>query len=481
MKYILSLIIILLLSLTLLGFDVFSIKQELQKKVYLKVEKNDTILKSIILEQFQNEFFNDPFLSKSISDNENIDLEFSLSTPKLFRFYSLKPQTAPLLIFVQPGDSVSYKLAENNSISFEGKNAFHYNFFNKINNPTFYYPAYTKKDDVWKYKKSVELIYKKRLLFLEKYVKDEKVSDLFTKRIKDILKYEYLNWLLNRFIIPKNEIGYNSKYLEGIDFKLFNKNDQEDNDYFYLALTNYLHFSSIINEPSETYSKQKLEFQLNFIKKNLSGNTREYAITKTLFEYDKYLKSDDVDFFKNSVNSNLTQIKAEKYKIALEKIKQRLLTLETELPKEVLNSMLMDIDGNTISFGEILKNKGSNVKVIDFWASWCAPCISEIKNSYLFRNKLIEEKKTEFLYFSVDKNQEKWKNKIQELKKIGMNKNQYLIVENTNSILGKYFAISSIPRYVVLNSKNSIYMNTIPSPSETLEFEKIINEVIKWQ
>ena len=60
-----------------------------------------------------------------------------------------------------------------------------------------------------------------------------------------------------------------------------------------------------------------------------------------------------------------------------------------------------------------------------------------------------------------------------------MDKNQYLIAEEANSVLGTYFSISSIPKYVVLNATNKTYMNNAPSPSSE-EFEKVISQLDKW-
>jgi thiol-disulfide isomerase/thioredoxin len=472
MKILLNFITIIYLALIIPGFYMPVNKEN----IHIQIDKKDKILNTVILEEFQNEFFNESSKIKSKSETENLDFELTLSTPKLFRFYSIKPQTAPLLIFIQPGDSVNYHLAENNSIIFEGKNASHYNFFTKLNYSGYNYPIYNEKEGIWKFKEGIELIYKKRMAFLEEYEKTNVCSHLFVKRIKEVLKYEYLNWSLNRFMIPKEVMSNNPKYLEVIDFKLFDRNDQEDNGYFYLALVNYLHFFSILNDNSEANSKRKLEFQLSIIDKNLSGMTREYAITKTLSEYQKRVNQENQDFLRKSVIKNLTQIKEKKYRQALELITQKLEALGTELPQNVLKSRLIDVGGSSITLEEILNN--NDIKVIDFWASWCAPCINEIKKSYQSRNKLAIEKKITFLYFSIDKSQEKWKRKVAELKKFGMEKNQYLITEEANSVLASYFSISSIPKYVILNESNKIYMNNAPSPSSE-EFEKVIIKLYK--
>lgn len=474
MKYIFNSLTVLMLALS---NSVFS-QQEPPKLVYLKAEKNDTVFKRVFLQELKNEFYNDSYLDKTKSETGSIDIEFSLAAPKLFRFYSFEPQTIPLIVFIQPGDVVYYKLAANNLLTFEGDNAGYYNFFSKVSDPSFYYPKYEASEGIWKYRENVDLIYKKKLQALEEYRKVTTVSDLYITRVKEVLYYEYLNCLVAKFRIPTEAMRGNPTYLEGIDFKLLDRNDQEDNFYFYLALTNYLHFNAIINNSSEVNSKQKLEFQLNFIQSKLSGNTREYAFTKTLIEFEKHLKSEDLDFLKKTLDIYLLQIKEVKYKEALEQIKQKIAILGSKLPQEVLLATFIDLDGNSVTLEEILKTKGYRVKVIDFWASWCAPCISEIKSSYQFRNKISSKKNIEFLYFSIDEDQEKWKRKVTQLKEFGMDENQYLMTVETSAVIRDYFAITSIPKYAILNTINETIIGAIPPPNDSGDFEKLIDKII---
>ena len=59
-------------------------------------------------------------------------------------------------------------------------------------------------------------------------------------------------------------------------------------------------------------------------------------------------------------------------------------------------------------------------------------------------------------------------------------KDNYMIIEdNMESGLLEYFRIRTgetieLPRYLILNNKNEVLLNSIPLPSDSLEFKKTI-------
>jgi thiol-disulfide isomerase/thioredoxin len=473
MKYFLSLALVAVL-LCATGFTKPITPPKNTKSVYIAPAANDSVISWATLDENNNRFIYLPD-SRNKEEGKHLDFSFELATPRLLRMHAIKPMTIPVLIYVQPGDSVTYKKGADNFLVFEGKNAAHYNFFQKIGGEGFKASEFNEKDGVLKYKEKLEQLNKKKLIFLDAYARENKVSKMFVKRVMDVFAYQYYNQLLNPYLVPVSAIKASPKYLDGIDFGLFRYKGQEDNAQFYGALASYLDVYSAVHDSSEPTSDKQLAFKLKTIDANFSGELKEFAVTQVLSDFEKHLTPANINAFTQALNTALGQVSNKYYKTALEAINQKMQKRGAELPKEVLNCKLTDVDGKTITFGELLKTKSDSIKVIDFWASWCQPCIKGIKETYAVREKLAREKNVKFLYFSTDRDANKWKDRVAELAKIGVNKDHYLITDEDRSVLNAYFSIDAIPRYIILSSTNKTYLNSFPSPGSA-EFEQIVTQ-----
>ena len=133
---------------------------------------------------------------------------------------------------------------------------------------------------------------------------------------------------------------------------------------------------------------------------------------------------------------------------------------------EAINIIAKDRNGQQIS---LLSLKGKII-ILDFWATWCGPCVAAFPKINTLREKYVTDTSIIILSVSIDNDHEKWKRAV----------SNYSLAE-PNWIVDR-FAISNyqvdvIPRTIIIDKNFRIAAFKGPGPENLSALSGIINEL----
>lgn len=130
-------------------------------------------------------------------------------------------------------------------------------------------------------------------------------------------------------------------------------------------------------------------------------------------------------------------------------------------------------NNKVVNLKTIINNKQSDYYLLDFWATWCIPCLENIQAIH----KMELPKGLEIIYVSMDrvKDKEKWLKKAESLHL----SNSYLSAEtqNNKNIINK-INLNKLPRYIIIDKDLNVLNPDLYSPQEA-DFLKELNTYIK--
>lgn len=163
-------------------------------------------------------------------------------------------------------------------------------------------------------------------------------------------------------------------------------------------------------------------------------------------------------------------MEAEAQKNAYEAILKKLVNAKTP------NFQIKDLSGKTVS----LKSLQGKIVIMDFWATWCGPCLASFPGMKEAVNQYKDDKEVAFLFVAT------WDRKDEVVKWAEKNKDKYpfYILYDDNNKLAQDFGIEGLPTKFILGKKGEtryISVGASSSPEATRSEIQNIVEALKKQ
>lgn len=361
-------------------------------------------------------------------------------------------------IYLEPGKSVEGKITRDSNgklqIAFTGDNS-------DINT---YYNALCQAFDSMKYfdpdsdgSSSVD----KYFALLEK----ENAGVLDASIIQDPEKRKYYEKMRDRmYTWSKIRLLMDQAYDQGLDerempeyVELVNTIDPNDD----LSLQCTLIFPWL-NMQSKSSSKDGLPYyieQLRILDQSITNpNTRKVMLNQLPYTYFAYAQPTQEDA--ETYLQEYSKIAAA-YPELIETYKLRAAGIKEINAGDALNydPVIETPEGKKLKLSDL----AGKVTYIDFWATWCGPCVKQIP----YLEKLVEKMKgndnVAFVSISSDSDREAW---LKKLKKDNPDWPQYIFDFEDGNKFMTAMNITGIPRFMILNADGTVAVADALRPSD---------------
>ncbi len=323
----------------------------------------------------------------------------------------------------------------------------------------YYYNIHEDLDKIMQQKKPADFItmleeelLKKQSLY-QLFIKDSSrnISPEFSAFIQSEIRYDKWLKLLTYGDVYRGRHRLDSAFLGFLDTALVQNDLFLGNQNYRDFIAALVHYRCRHLPSSETVYVQLYEYS----KRHLSGRTKYFTMAHFLAlalqkEQPQIVLPIYEDFIKINPYYELDRVVLDPFQ------KSNQFAAGTPAP----NFSLQDIDGNVVSLEQF---KGQ-VVYLDFWASWCRPCMQKIEALQLFEPQFAD-KKVVFLHISLDRSMETWQATVKEKQLKG----KHLFFDPAASQITNDYEVLSVPKFFLITKEGNFAYTPTSFDSKDLE------------
>ena len=326
--------------------------------------------------------------------------------------------------------------------------------------------AHILNDTPEKYKQFEDSICKVKLYYIEQYNFQNKLSRLFMRRQKASYRYGANNnkfeYSSNYNYLANKSVALDSTYYSFMTELSVRENDLLTVKEFYKYLDNYYTYRYNEEKPSVNTETELVSFEYNLAQSIFEDRIKNIFLTK---KFGEIIESHPYDITKKYISDYMSNIINDEFRAYIDK--KILQAMNGSSESLAFDFKLQDDKGKWVKLSDF---RGKAV-YLNFWASWCKPCMEEIE-THNFIDQQYKDYKFVTVMVSVDENIPSWKKAITKYNK---NIIQLRSAGMKNEIIQKY-NVKNIPKSILINKDGVIIHADMPVPSDANIYKYITAE-----
>lgn len=419
---------------------------------------------------YKDNIYFEEILSKNINLDATGSFKFSLAIPKsAFAQLVIGAVYTNLFLVKNKHLKVSadyFNFDEN--IHYEGKGAADNNFMaalllaeNKLNGGP--YITNEDRDAYLRFEDSLAV----EQLMDSSFKPISNYSPEFVKFINDqpIYKTLFSQWQYSRQFKILSIVGktapYRWNYFDFLQIYKFKVTDMNELTQFLIKENDHISDFSI-PDTLEGLLMYEVLMQKNFKHRQslYMNNGRDNQLTRFL-RYNLGDVKEDLSFVESLVKDYKTVCTNPQCNATIDSVFEQIKNLQKGKPAPPFT--LTDASGKQVALNDFI----GKVVYIDFWATWCGPCMEELPSSHQLMTTFKDDKNVVFLYINIMDDQKKWIKYLTKKNAEGIQ--LYANDKQSDSLMFDYM-FNGIPTYVLIDKKGQILSTTFKYPiSESLQ------------